>query len=483
MGPASTDGNGEISEVRALEARLRAGGVKEANVVVELLGLITQGGGACIVAVHATRRALASLEKPAALEETLGRWVRARNGQFGDSLAALVHSNAASTAEVEAAVAAAAFAGEVVWRKIVEAVLNTDASLKERREIVGELFVARFADLRLVALDAIARGVGSFGERLDMLSYCALPVEKGSARTKGAAPSQKEMRKAFSAAWFSVLKDPSLTLDYRRRILERVPFELIPNMSHPLRLADFLTDCYNDGQNISIAMAALDGLFVLISKHGLDYPLFYPKLYALLTPEALFYAENRDRFLEMTALFLRQGALLPGGLVAAFIKRLARRALVAPPAGAMWCLRLAIDLLYKHPSVSFLVHRSVNLFDIGGTEKLSASGSGPDPFDDEELDPQASRAAESSLWELEALRNHISPAVSRLVEAFAKDVRRRPPAPPGALEDYAGLTFQDVFEAEFKRRAKTIPLAYDAPGQAPGVREVLEDIGGAMSWS
>lgn len=43
---------------------------------------------------------------------------------------------------------------------------------------------------------------------------------------------------------------------------------------------------------------ALNGLFILITKHGLEYPDFYNKLYALLEP-SIFVAKHRARFFEV----------------------------------------------------------------------------------------------------------------------------------------------------------------------------------------
>lgn len=472
--------------IRALEQEFRSGGVKRANNVVELLKHVAPGAAGSCKAIHATRRVLKGLEKPAKVEETLRKWLQQRCADYAAALMAILASAEAGEDEVEAAVAAAALTNAAVWSPVLRSVFEGNAS-EQVTELVLESFVARFGDLRLTALELVRGGAGDLDMRLRVLKFCAAPVEEGAAR--GAEKvSDKELRKAFGAAWVAVVEDPKLLSRHRRDVLERVPKELIPNMSDPLKLADFLNDSYNNGEDVSVAVSALDGLFVLISKHGLDYPLFYRKLYALMSPDALFYAEGRKRFLELAAAFLRQGAMLPGGLVAAFVKRLVRRALLAPTEGALWCLRLALDLLYKHPNVSYLVHRSVNLFDteiksgLQGKERARMEEL-EDPYDDEEVDPQASRADESSLWELEVLANHISPAVSRLVTSFSKDVRKNPTAPPGALADYADLTFNDAFQAEFKRRTKSSHLAYDAPGSGPGLEEVGKKLGVCMEWS
>lgn len=63
--------------------------------------------------------------------------------------------------------------------------------------------------------------------------------------------------------------------------------------------SDFLTRSYDIGGVISVM--ALSGLFVLMTKHGLEYPKFYEKLYALLTP-AVFMAKHRAMFFQVSSI-------------------------------------------------------------------------------------------------------------------------------------------------------------------------------------
>jgi hypothetical protein len=61
-----------------------------------------------------------------------------------------------------------------------------------------------------------------------------------------------------------------------------------------------LTNSYNQGGLISVM--ALNGLYILITAHGLEYPDFYNKLYALLEP-SIFVAKHRARFFEVCFCF------------------------------------------------------------------------------------------------------------------------------------------------------------------------------------
>lgn len=52
-----------------------------------------------------------------------------------------------------------------------------------------------------------------------------------------------------------------------------------------------------------MSVMALCSLFILMTEHGLEYPDFYGKLYALLQP-SIFIAKHRARFFEVVSLLL-----------------------------------------------------------------------------------------------------------------------------------------------------------------------------------
>ncbi|OSX79541.1 hypothetical protein BU14_0075s0031 [Porphyra umbilicalis] len=177
----------------------------------------------------------------------------------------------------------------------------------------------------------------------------------------------------------------------------------------------------------------------------------------------------------------------------------------------MWALRLALELLRKHPAVAVLVHRrraveggplgaggkvapaplvftsffeapaaaaaaggaaaAAAATEAAGAVVTTAAVGGADPYDAAATDPAASRALDSCLWELGPLRAHVSPAVAAVAAAFTADVTAtpRPPPPPGDVDDYAGLAFADVFHAEFDKRRSLTPLAYAVPSVGDGV--------------
>eukprot|EP00698_Gefionella_okellyi_P014582 TRINITY_DN4044_c0_g1_i2.p1 TRINITY_DN4044_c0_g1~~TRINITY_DN4044_c0_g1_i2.p1 ORF type:complete len:370 (+),score=93.97 TRINITY_DN4044_c0_g1_i2:58-1110(+) len=92
--------------------------------------------------------------------------------------------------------------------------------------------------------------------------------------------SAKSQRKVFQQAWLAALRLPLDTPMYKT-LLTKLHKHVLPYLASPLALLDFLSESYDVGGIVSIL--ALNALFVLITKHNLDYPSFYTKLYALLT--------------------------------------------------------------------------------------------------------------------------------------------------------------------------------------------------------
>jgi len=92
----------------------------------------------------------------------------------------------------------------------------------------------------------------------------------------------KSHKKALSNAWFAVLKLP-LPTPALKSALQFPPSNVIPHVTNPLLFADFFMQAYE--YTGVICVLVLDGLFVLITQHGLEYPLFYTSLYRLVQPK------------------------------------------------------------------------------------------------------------------------------------------------------------------------------------------------------
>lgn len=76
----------------------------------------------------------------------------------------------------------------------------------------------------------------------------------------------KAHRKVFTSAWTSFLS-LDLSEEDIKRVLVMLHRQVMPHLVDPSVLIDFLADCTDYGG--TVALLALNGLFTLISKHGL----------------------------------------------------------------------------------------------------------------------------------------------------------------------------------------------------------------------
>ncbi|KAG2424155.1 hypothetical protein HXX76_014688 [Chlamydomonas incerta] len=282
----------------------------------------------------------------------------------------------------------------------------------------------------------------------------------------------KTQKRFYSDAWLALLALP-LPSDVLRKALVRLPGAVIPHMLGPQLLADFLTHCLNRGG--LTGMLALNGLFLLVTRHGLEYPQFFARLYQLMVPEA-FASRNRAQFFRLADLFL-SSSLVPAYTVAAFVKRFARLALAAPPPGAMVAIAFIHNLVRRHPALAVMLHSPQAAAGGGGGGKGQA-GAGVDVYDEAEPDPAKSRAVESSLWEVEALRNHYCPQVSTFCAVLDKDLTDRTKTAEVNLEDLLGAAGRDtpggaagsynaLIRGELARKLRHVPTAFYGLGLAP----------------
>lgn len=324
--------------------------------------------------------------------------------------------------------------------------------------------------------------------------------EKGEKSNKNGfslSTLSRKMKLKFTKAWMSFLRLP-LSLEVYKEVLVNVHQMVIPYMSNPAMLCDFLTRSYDIGGVVSVM--ALSGLFVLMTKYGLEYPNFYEKLYALLNP-AIFMAKHRARFFQLLDSCLKS-PLLPAYLAAAFTKKLSRLSLVVPPSGSLVIIALVHNLLRRHPSINCLVHRdhseetnqpakdhTSSNGDAGVVSEAGREKQGVDLFNDEESDPLRSNAMRSSLWEIDTLRHHYCPPVSRFVLSLENDLTVRAKTTEVTISDFSSGSYSTIFREEMRRRVKQVPLAFykatptslfsesDFPGWTFDIDEVNEGLG------
>ncbi|BEI94495.1 uncharacterized protein CcaverHIS019_0700670 [Cutaneotrichosporon cavernicola] len=257
--------------------------------------------------------------------------------------------------------------------------------------------------------------------------------------TAAAVHSLAAHTNAYTSAWEGVLSRP-LSEAWTRRVLASLHGER-GVLSHwaparRVRLADWLGGTVDGGG--AHALLAMNGLFVLMTLYNLDYPRFYERLYALLDGEVL-HARYRARFFRLLDTFLRS-PMLGAALVAAFIKRLARLALSAPPAGAILVIPFVYNLFKRHPGTMPMLHRLPDDME-------------SDPYDENEPVPGKSKAIDSSVWELAALKSHYLASVGTMAKIFSEQFTK----PEFNLEDFLDHGYGTLFETETKRRIKNAP--------------------------
>ncbi|KAI3736476.1 hypothetical protein L6452_16018 [Arctium lappa] len=273
--------------------------------------------------------------------------------------------------------------------------------------------------------------------------------------SKGVSSSvniSKKMKLKLSKAWMAFLGLP-LPIDVYKEVLVTLHQAVIPYLSNPILLCDFLTRSYDIGGVISVM--ALSSLFVLMTEHGLEYPNLYVKLYSLLEP-SIFIAKHRAKFLQLLDSCLKS-PLLPAYLAASFAKKLSRLALTVPPSGSLVIIALIHNLLRRHPSINCLVHQEDN----GETAKdVNSIKPGIDLFNNEETDLLKTSAMRSSLWEIDTLRHHYCPPVSRFVLSLENDLTVRSKTTEVAIKDFSSGSYATIFREEIRRRVKQVPLAF-----------------------
>ncbi|XP_024035106.1 uncharacterized protein C1604.06c isoform X3 [Citrus clementina] len=165
--------------------------------------------------------------------------------------------------------------------------------------------------------------------------------------------------------------------------------------------------------------------------------------------------------------------LLPAYLAAAFVKKLSRLSILVPPSGALVIMALIHNLLRRHPSINCLLHREdgnethnddskaeKEIVDAATVANISSIKPGIDHFDDEESNPVKSNAMRSSLWEIDTLRHHYCPPVSRFVLSLENDLTVRAKTTEINVKDFCSGSYATIFGEEIRRRVKQVPLAF-----------------------
>ncbi|ODQ80176.1 hypothetical protein BABINDRAFT_161154 [Babjeviella inositovora NRRL Y-12698] len=252
-----------------------------------------------------------------------------------------------------------------------------------------------------------------------------------------AVTKSTQYKAQFSKTWLSALNYPLLPSQYKSTLLI-LHKRIIPFMTQPPQLMDFLTDSYNVGGVVSIL--SLNSLFELMKKYNLEYPDFYTKLYSLLD-QSILHTKYKARFFRLCDVFL-SSTHLPNAIICSFVKKLARLSLTASASGVVLVIPFVYNLFKRHPSAMIMVHNT--------SMDEAALKAYKDPFSLTEADPLKTRANESSLWELETLMQHYHPNIATLAKIFGEPFRKQ----SYNMEDFLDWSYESLLSAERNKRYK-----------------------------
>lgn len=260
--------------------------------------------------------------------------------------------------------------------------------------------------------DALTETSNGDGNQTYIINYldvvAALPIANIKHQTKGQLCANEykntenhfdyaTARKNLNKSWRQAVMW-SLTEQSHRQMLIVLLENVLAHLIEPVLLTDFLMDSLEAGGPVSLL--ALQGIFTLIQQHNLTYPNVYEKLYSMFEPE-IFHTKFKARLFYLADIFL-SSISLPETLVAAFIKRLSRLALVAPPQDIVIILQFIENMIIRHPGLHGKMYKANGI----RTELA-------DPFVPSEPIFGKCEAIRSSLWEVASLQQHVLPSVAK----------------------------------------------------------------------
>lgn len=213
--------------------------------------------------------------------------------------------------------------------------------------------------------------------------------------------------------WIAVLSSTLHDSDIKT-YLKAIPKFGFAQVAEPLLFSDFFLKSYDMGG--SLAVLALNGLFILSTQYNLESKLYYTKLYVLLRRRMEEGKNMKPGFLRLVELSL-SSHLLASTLVASFVKLFMKETLRTTRNQAMWNVAFALKCLKTHPALVKMLHNE-------NTEEVYIST---------ENDPMLAHATDSSLWELMLLKKHYNSSLVDLIKEFEKPIEKIPRITPGEL--------------------------------------------------
>lgn len=274
-------------------------------------------------------------------------------------------------------------------------------------------------------------------------------VETGALLAHASAQKLSHYRTTFKACWVEFLRGSVSLLDRElfKKLLRIIPDSVMPHITDPEIFSSFFSNCFEQKDDVEIALLSISGLFQLISRYNLGEPDFlYARIYELLSPQTMDNTKSAtsNRVFQMLLKALRS-PLMPSKYIPIFSKKLLRIAvLVNNPSLTLWLVVATFSLMQANPLVATpLVHTNPEDFPSDITS---------DPFSMECKDIEEAlniTTGKISLWELELLMKHSDPSVVRMSQLFATNFFAKK-AKRISSDDFVFITTQQLFNRERK---------------------------------
>jgi U3 small nucleolar RNA-associated protein 19 len=241
----------------------------------------------------------------------------------------------------------------------------------------------------------------------------------------------EKVRKSINKVWLTISMWQH-TEDTQTQTLVLLLERVLPHLEKPELLTDYMMDSLDvDGP---VCLLALQGIFVLIQQYNLTYPNIYEKIYSMFNA-SIFHTKYKARLFVLADIFL-SSSHLPEKLVAAFVKRLGRLALIAPANDAVVICQFVGNLILRHPGLKCLI------------DSQRVDSVDEDPYNPDERDPYKANALNSFLWEIQALQSDVSPAVATAAKFMARPLPKMEWDMQAALEAKESDVSIKIFDSQ-----------------------------------
>ncbi|XP_050428281.1 nucleolar complex protein 4 homolog [Adelges cooleyi] len=250
-----------------------------------------------------------------------------------------------------------------------------------------------------------------------------------------------DIKRWVTTVWDEMRPLTISSVKIKREMLTILIEKMLVNLSAPVLTVDFLMSAMDTPG--PVAVLGLQGIFILVKDYNLECPNIYGKLYNFFTTD-IFHYRYKTRLFYLADIFLRS-THLPELLVAAFVKRMSRLSLVAPPTDIKIMAVFIGNLLIRHPSLKVMFQDN----------SIVSS----DPYVFEEKDPTKSNALSSSLWELVSLKQHVLPKVSKSVTFLFKKL----PQTEWDMSELLDDSYESMISEEYKSEIQKATLTFEKP--------------------